>query len=270
MKVLGRAAAAALLAGLLGAAWVALFYAWHPALRIEFDRDLPRNVAGIYSPERDDAAQLTFAWTGGDAVVRLPGLDRGTNWTLDLRVRGARAGNDNPDVAILADGIVIATVKTAMDWQDVKVVIPSRGDRRGLSLGLRPSATFVPGPGDPRALGVVLDRLVLTPDDTVVVPRPALTASAVASAAMGGAIALLGVTAGSAIGGAALISAGAAAIIARGFGPFTTYPDIASTLGMWIALALAVLSLAAEVLATAGRCGIPRDLPPHSRPLPCS
>ena len=246
MRALGRAAAAALLSGLLGAAWVALFYAWHPALRIEFDRDLPRNVAGIYPPERDDASQLTFAWTSGDAVVRLPGLDRGSAWTLDLRVRGARAGGDNPDVTVLADGVAVATVKTSVDWEETRVVIPARGDRRGLTLGLRPSATFVPGPGDPRALGVVLDRLVLTPEQLVVVPRPALTAASIAAAAMGGAIALLGVTAGSAIGGAVLVSAGAAAIIARGFGPFTTYPDTVTSLGLWTALALALLALGVE------------------------
>jgi len=74
-RAIGRAAAAALLAGLLGAAFAALFYAWHPDLRVEFDRDLPRSVAGIYPVERDEATGLTFAWTGADSVIRLPGLD---------------------------------------------------------------------------------------------------------------------------------------------------------------------------------------------------
>ncbi|HYT65026.1 MAG TPA: hypothetical protein VEL51_01315 [Vicinamibacterales bacterium] len=242
-NAVGRAAAAALLAGLLGAAWVALFYAWHSALRVEFDRDLPRNVAGIYPPERDPATALTFAWTGADAVIRLPGLDRGATWSLDLRMRGGRPGAANPDVTILADGIAIATAQSSLDWIDVHVVIPSRADRRGLTLGLRPSTTFVPGPGDPRPLGVVLDRLTLTPERTVLVPRPALVAASVSAAAMGGAIALLGVTAGSAIGGAVLLSAGAASVIARGFGPFTNYPDVVIRLGVGIALALAVGSL---------------------------
>lgn len=44
MKSAGRAFAAAILAALFGAAWVALLYAWHPALVIAFDRDLPRNA----------------------------------------------------------------------------------------------------------------------------------------------------------------------------------------------------------------------------------
>jgi hypothetical protein len=244
---IGRASATATLAALLGGAWVALFYAWHPDLTIDFDRDLPRNVTGAYSPERDEASGLTFAWTGADVVLRLPGLDRGKSWTLDLRVRGGRPlPADNPDLTILADGVELATRHTSSAFEDVKVTIPARGDRRGLTVGLLSSKTFVPGPADPRSLGVVLDRLSLTPDGIVLVPRAALYASSGSSAAMGAALALLGVTAGSAIGGAVLLSAGAAAVIAHGFGPFTGYPDTVVALGIWIALVLAGLSLAVQ------------------------
>ena len=88
----------------------------------------------------------------------------------------------------------------------------------------------------------------------------------IASAAMGAAIALLGVTAGSAIGGAVLLSAGAAAVIARGFGPFTDYPDTVVALGIWIALALAGAGARASSTGAAGRCAIPRVSPPPSPP----
>lgn len=241
-----RAAAAAILAALLGAAWVALFYAWHPALVIELDRDLPRNVSGLYPVERDEASGLTFAWTGDEAVLRLPGLDRGVVWTLDLRMRGGRPADGNPDVAVVVDGVTIATERTTPEWSDVQVAIPARPERRGLTLGLRSSTTFVPGAGDPRALGVMLDRLALRPDGIVMAPRPALVSTAAASAAMGAGIALLGVTAGSAIGGAVLLSAAASAIVARGFGPFTDYPATVSTLGVWIAIVLAAGAVAAQ------------------------
>lgn len=244
---IGRASAAALLAALLGGAWVALFYAWHPALAIEFDRDLPRNVSGVYPPERDEASGLTFAWTGADVALRLPGLDRGKSWTLDLRVRGGRAvPGDNPDVTIMADGVTLETRRTFADFQDVRVTIPARAEQRGLTVGMRVSKTFVPGPSDPRPLGVVLDRLSLSPAGIVLVPRDALYAASGSSAAMGAAIALLGVTAGSAIGGAVLLSAGAAAVIARGFGPFTNYPDAVVALAIWIAIVLAGASLAVQ------------------------
>jgi hypothetical protein len=241
---LGRAVAAGLLAALLGGAWLALFYAWHPVFAVEFDRDLPRNVSGVYPPERDKATGLTFAWTGADVVLRLPGLDRGRSWTLDLRVRGGRPSpGDNPEITVLADGVTLATRRTSAAFETIQVTIPARVEQRGLTVGLRSSKTFVPGPSDPRALGVMLDRLSLTPDGIVLVPRPALYASSVSSAAMGAAIALLGVTAGSAIAGAVLLSAGAASIIARGFGPFTDYPGTVMTLGIWMALALAGLSV---------------------------
>jgi hypothetical protein len=244
---LGRAAAAALIAALLGAAWAALCYAWHPAFAIDFDRDVPRNLSGMYTPERDEASGLTFAWAGPDAALRLPGLDRRRSWRLDLRVRGGHAAaSENPEITILADGVVVATAQTSAGFQDLSVALPARPDRRGLTVGIRSSKTFVPGPSDPRTLSVMIDRLALTPDGIVLVPRPALYASSIASAAMGAAIALLGVTAGSAIGGAVLLSAAAAAILGRGFGPFTDYPDIVRSLAIWIALGLAVTSLAVQ------------------------
>ena len=49
-----------------GAAWLALLYAWHPRLSVEFDRDLPRLLSGVHPPERDETSGLTFAWTGAD------------------------------------------------------------------------------------------------------------------------------------------------------------------------------------------------------------
>src|SRR4051812_5288033 len=245
-RAIGRATAAAILAALFGAAWSALFYAWHPGIAIEFNHDLPKNVTGIYGPERDDASGLTFAWTGPDVVIRLPGLDRRASWTLDMRVRGGRPGADNPRLTVLVDGLVVATQPTTTDFADVRIAIPPRGERRGLVVGLRPSATFVPGPSDSRALGVMLDRIALAPDRVLLVPRPALTAASLSSAAMGAALGVLGVTAGSAIGGAVLLSAGIAAVTDRGFGPFTDYPRLVLALGVWTAVALTLLSLVVQ------------------------
>src|SRR6185503_18139181 len=244
---IGRAAAAAVLAALFGAVWSALLYAWRPAITVEFDRDYPKNLTGLYPPERDEPTGLTFAWTGPDVTLRLPGLDRRADWTLDLRVRGARAIEaENPDLVVTADGLAVSTRHTTRDFSDLRVTIPARGERRGLVLGLQASATFVPGPTDPRALGAMVDRLTLAPDRPPLVPHAAMTSAALASAAMGAALALLGVTAGSAIGGAVLLSAALAAMLARGFGPFTEYPQQVTALAAWIALALAALALAVQ------------------------
>ncbi len=246
MSSVGRAVAAAILAGLFGAAWVALLYAWHPAILVDFDRDLPRNVGGVYAPERDRASALTFAWTSADAVLRLPGLDRRVAWTLDIRVRGARPSlPDNPLLTIVVDGANVERIQTTPDWGVVHVMIPARPDRRGLVIDLQSSRTFVPGPSDPRPLGVMLDRLVLAPQGAVLVPDAALRATSLSAGAMGAAIALAGVTAGSAVGGSVLLSAGIAAVMARGFAPFGTYPSTVLRLSCWIAVVLAAASLGA-------------------------
>lgn len=244
LNATGRAAATAILGALIGAACAALFYAWHPAFTIEFDRDLPRNVSGIYPPERDEATETTFAWTAEDAVVRLPGLDRRVEWTLTVRARGGRAAPAvNPSLIVAADGVTLDAHQTSAGFEEISVTIPARPERRGLVLGLRSSDTFVPGPGDPRRLGVMLDRLTIVPAGIVLVPRPALDAAALSTGAMGAAIALLGVTPASAIGAAILLGAGDAAVVARGFGPFTSYPSVVARLGWWIALAVMALSL---------------------------
>lgn len=247
---LGRALAAAVLAAPLGAAFTALFYAWHPALGIEFDRDPPRLVSGMYSAERDERAALTFAWSGPDVALRIPGLDRRLDWRLELRVRGARpVVADNPDISIFADGLPLLTHHTALAFEDLRVTIPAHPEqRRGVVITMRSSATFVPGPSDRRALGVMLDRIVLTPSGPVLPPPAALGGAALAAACMGAAIAALGVTAGSAVGGAALVGAGAAALIARGFGPFTTFPFLAARLGAAIALAVIAMCILVERL----------------------
>jgi hypothetical protein len=249
LKAIGRAAAAAIAGALAGAAAAALFYAWHPALTLEFDRDLPRAVSGIYPVEHDPSTRLTFAWTGDDAVIRLPGLDRRAAWTVEMRVRGGRTpAAANPALTVLADGVELATRATAQDFIDLTVTIPARPEHRGLTLGLRSSAAFVPGPGDPRRLGVMLDRLSLTPSRVALVPRAALDGAALTSAVMGAGMALLGMTAGSAIGAAVLFGTAAAAVMAHGFAPFTTYPDTAVELAWWIAGALALASAGIHVL----------------------
>src|SRR5262249_35853318 len=157
-------------------------------------------LSGVYGPERDAATGRTFAWTAGGVVLRLPGLDRRVDWTLELRVRGGRAApSANPDIAILVDGVALKTVPTRADFEDVRATIPARADRRGVVVALNVSSTFVPGPADPRPLGVMLDNLILSPEGIVLVPKPALDGSALSSAAMGMAFALIGLTPGSAI-----------------------------------------------------------------------
>ena len=69
-------------------------------------------------------------------------------------------------------------------------------------------------------------------------PRSAFAGSALTAAAAGAAIAMLGVTAGSAVGAAILVAAGTASLIGRGFGPYTEFPINAAQLSLAIGLAL--------------------------------
>lgn len=246
-----RAAAAALLGALAGAVWLALFFtagatgargAGGGGLRIDFEVDPPRLVSGFYPAERDAASDMTFAWTGPEAGVRLPGLDRRAAWTLVVRARGGRAGAAaNPSLAFYVDGLQVHTQQTAAAFEDIRVLVPPRPERRGVSILMRTSSTFVPGRGDPRSLGVMVDAIDLTPDDIVLPPPDHLGMAMLSGAALGAALAFLGITAGAAIGAAVLLTAGQGAVLAYGFAPYTNYAQTASRLAL---LAAAILILA--------------------------
>ena len=190
---LARALACGALAAFLGAALVALFYGLGRLLVIEFDRELPRLVSGIYPPERDDATGLTFAWTGADVALQLRGLDRRVDWTLTARLRGARPEPDeNPEVAVAVDGVLLASRQTRSEFEDMRITIPARPERRGAVITLRASRTFNPGPSDPRELALMLDRLEMTPSAVVFPAGHVVGAAAIAAGAIGFALALMG------------------------------------------------------------------------------
>ena len=233
-RPLARALACGALAAFLGAALVALFYGVGRHLLIEFDRELPRLVSGIYPPERDDATGLTFAWTGADVALRLPGLDRRVDWTLIARLRGARPEpGENPEVVFAADGVILDSRQSRSEFEDIRIIIPARPERRGVVITLRASRTFNPGPSDPRELALMLDRFELIPSAVVFPAGEVVAAAAIAAGAIGVALALLGATLAASAGGAVVISAAAAALIARGFGPYTDYPSTVVTLSLW-------------------------------------
>jgi hypothetical protein len=235
IRGLGRALAAAVLAACGGAIALALFYGRSPALHVDFGVTPPRGlIAGVYASELEPETGRSFAWTGETLTIDLDDLDRQVDWFLDVRVRGARAGGaPNPELLFYVDGVLVLTHATAVDYEEVHVPIPARPAQRGLAIAMRASSTFVPGPSDPRALGVMLDSLTLAPNGIVLPPRPALTGVALAAAALGAAVALLGVTPATAVGTALLLSAALAALVARGFGPFTDFADVVARTTIW-------------------------------------
>jgi hypothetical protein len=87
----------------------------------------------------------------------------------------------------------------------------------------------------------MLDRIALTPAGVVLPPRSAFRGVSLASAAAGAALALLGVTAGSAVGGVLLLSAALAALVAQGFAPYTGFPELTVRVTLWIGSLTTVL-----------------------------
>ncbi len=222
-RLIARAVGCGVIAALLGAAIVVLFYAGHPDLTIEFDRDLPRLVSGIHPYERDEATRMTFVWTREELVLRLPGLDRRVNWELELRARGARpVVSENPDLSFLADGVVLERRSSGPAFEDMRITIPARVDRpRDAVISIRASKTFSPGGSDSRQLGFMVDRIRLVPQGVVMPPHEAIGGAGVAAGIMTASVVLLGFAAPPATIAAVLIAIATAAMVAKGFGPDT-------------------------------------------------
>jgi hypothetical protein len=247
-NAIARALATAVLGALLGAAFMAFCYILNPGLEIDFDTDPPRLLEGVFPPERDPGTGTTFAWTGPELRLGIAGLDRSVEWVLDARIRGARAdASQNPILSFFADDALLATRPSSTDFEDIRITIPASPEqRRGVLIEVRSSGTFVPGARDPRALGAMIDRLSLKPSGVALPPRRAFAAASLSAALLGAAVALLGVTAGSAVGAAVLLSAAAGSMLSRGFGPYTDYPLAAVRAAAWIGLLLTLIGATVE------------------------
>ena len=69
-----------------GAAALVLASTFTSGFRIDFGE--AALVRGVYAAEY--AAGESFSWTGREATVALPGLDRRVTWSCAVRLRGAR------------------------------------------------------------------------------------------------------------------------------------------------------------------------------------
>lgn len=218
---------------------VALFaaYAFDPWIVVEMDRAVAPMVSGVYAPERD--GQTTFAWTGREAVLRLPGLDRRHAWSCTIRLRGARQDPSAlPLVDVAVDGITIATHATTNEYVDVTVGVPARPRATGATVAVTASATFEPGPADSRTLGVMIDRWTCVPAGHPFVwpPSQARRAAALAGAIAGAGFAGLGLPL-LALAAATLLVAGLqAGPLAAQLAPFSPYVARVPWLALWTTL----------------------------------
>jgi len=227
----------AVLAGaLVGAASVIAAFASRPTLSLEMDKSLPRKFAsGLYEGER--AGDVTFAWTSRRAEIKLIGLNRRTAWTCSARLRGGRSDPaSQPSVDLAADGIIASTIKVTNEFQDVTVVLPPRASS-GATLTIAASATLVPGPGDPRQLGVQIDRIACAPTGGFALPPSATVRdAAIAAAVFAVAFVLAGASLPASLVGVLLLSTAQAVPLASGPAPYTEFAETMRPFAIWIAL----------------------------------
>lgn len=240
-----HAAAGAMLGGSAGAVTLVLLYAWSPGLVLEMKHDRPGLLSGVYRGER--VGDRTFAWSTARADLELAGLDRHVPWIVRVHARGAREDPAQlPELTILADGVPLASTPTSNEYREVSARIPAHRDgRRGLTLSIASSRTFVPGPGDSRALGLQIDRIDVRPEArTVLAPVDAIIATACMAAVFGAVFGWLSATALTAVFAAVLLALAQAAVITVGTGPYASawLRDMAQ-LAAAIALALLGVTL---------------------------
>ena len=236
-----RAAAAALIGGLAGAAFLVFAFSRHPELTFEMDRDLPARITSGFYPVEFSREQ-TFAWTSDRAQINVPGVDRRTPWLCVVRFRGARApGLPQPVVTLAIDGTTLASRTAGNDYQEIEATAPAR-PFPGLKVAIVSSSTFVPGPSDPRPLGVQVDRVSCRPDpgQFALPPSTALLSAGGAAAALAAASGLIGLSTVIVLGGAALVALAQAWPLSIGLAPYTDYAGRVAWMACWIAAPVVV------------------------------
>jgi hypothetical protein len=240
----------ALVGAFLGATAVATAYVMRPTLALEMDRSLPRRFAsGWYDSER--AGQTTFAWTAQRADIKLTGVDRRVTWTCSVRFRGGRSDpGTQPSVALAADGLVATTAKATNDFQDAAIVLPPRASS-GAVVTITSSSTLVPGPSDPRPLGVQIDRMTCAPSAGIAWPPSAsIRDAALAAAIFGAAFALLGLRLRIALSAVTVLAVLQALPLASGPAPYLPFSEAMIWYALWIGIAAVVLVAALNGLRT--------------------
>ncbi|HYN08320.1 MAG TPA: hypothetical protein VES67_13130 [Vicinamibacterales bacterium] len=235
-RLVMRAVAAAIVGALAAVVSLTLAFSAHPDLTFEMDRDLPRAASGFYPVER--VVRDTFAWTTARAEFVFPRFDRTAAWRCSVSVRGGRPADvPLPMVGLEVDGVELVRRSVTNDYQTIEVGVPARARTPGLRVGIVVSPTFVPA-GDPRPLGVQVDRLSCRPAESglILPPRRAIIAAALAAAALGAAFSLAGVSTTLLAALVLLVAVAQSFPIATGPAPYLDYTGRVITLAVWIGL----------------------------------
>lgn len=172
---------------------------------------------GVYPAELDTASGRSFTWTRTSGKISVPALDRREPRQVLLAVRGIPAQQDRPaqTLTLTVDGVVASRVTLTGEPQSLVVPIPASA-RTGVSIGFSLSHGFVPGPQDPRELGMIVDRIAIAPAEGRRWPvfTPAAGRALMLAVLAGVSLTLFGVPGRAGAGLAFLAGAGTALLLA--------------------------------------------------------
>jgi hypothetical protein len=210
-----RPAVTAALGAMLGVMFVVAFYARDPAFDLSMETDLSAIGTGFYPTEHDGTH--AFAWTMREADLSLAGLDRRVSWACSVRFRGARPNDaiPQPRLTLSADGQTGSVFEATNEFSEARIAVPPRGATPGLTLSLTSSSVMVPGPSDPRSLGVQVDRIACSPSGAGIAwpPAAAMRTAAIGGGAFGAALAGIGIPIVAALAGTVIVSAAQALVL---------------------------------------------------------
>jgi hypothetical protein len=104
----------------------------------------------------------TYRWTTGDGSITFPALGRGA-WRVELTAVVAHPGGAPVNAELLANGVPLATLPEYGDFKRLSLIVPAAVVGDGdLTLTIRSNVIT-----DPRPLGVLVERVSLTPLDLV-------------------------------------------------------------------------------------------------------
>ncbi|MEO7909986.1 MAG: glycosyltransferase family 87 protein [Roseiflexaceae bacterium] len=158
----------ALAAGLLAMLLLSLAYARVWPLAVDIGTRDNRFIAGFNATE--DFGGRLVRWTGGDATIALPRPPDGRPALLSITLLNSRPdGSPDPHVALSADGRPLAVfdvgrTRGESGIQTYQVLLPG-GVKLDWATRIRLQSDTIALPNDPRPLGVVVDRVALTPLD---------------------------------------------------------------------------------------------------------
>jgi hypothetical protein len=135
-----------------------------------------------------------------------------------------------------------AATAATNEYQEVQVAVPARAGQ-GLVLSITSSSTIVPGPADPRELGVQVEKVMCRPAGAATSrpPRGVARAAALNVAVFGAAFAWSGATLGATLPAAVLMAAAQALPLSTGAAPYIGFSTWSSSLALWIAVLTLVL-----------------------------